>query len=136
MSPLRPLPRPTPTVAALLSSVQTPRHTARPSERCGNMAPPAGRRGPAAGPLPSAFPPQGGPCAGLCPEGSRGLYRVFLSHNFYWAEQGDGSLSTCRRAAIMRHGLPGGHGTLTVTRLTQHPKSPHAPGTLGRASGI
>lgn len=132
MSPLRPLPRPTPTVAALLSSVQTPRHTARPSERCGNMARPR----PAAGPLPSAFLPQGGPCAGLCPEGSRGLYRVFLSHNFYWAEQGDGSLSTCRRAAVMRHGLPGGHGTLTVTRLTQHPKSPHAPGTLGRASGI
>lgn len=44
MSPLRPLPRPTPTVAALLSSVQTPRHTARPSERCGNMARP-GRAG-------------------------------------------------------------------------------------------
>lgn len=57
MSPQRPLPRPTPTVAALLSSVQTPRHTARPSERCGNMAP--GKHGP---PRPGAAGRQLGPC--------------------------------------------------------------------------
>lgn len=58
MSPLRPLPRPTPTVAALLSSVQTPRHTARPSERCGNMARPRPVR--QLGPCPPRSRPRAG----------------------------------------------------------------------------
>lgn len=61
MSPLRPLPRPTPTVAALLSSVQTPRHTARPSERCGNMARPwPGAAGRQLGPCPPRSRPRAG----------------------------------------------------------------------------